>query len=238
MPDDALHRGRTHRLPGLLTLALTVGLLAGCGVKHTVGDNTVHDPEAGQEQEAQDGPDGEAPAEAEAGDKGPTEPTEPAPETGQFLEAKGTSIGGEDWVAEIRGEGEDLWLASPFDADTTYAMARAATFLQGLRLTEEDSARRRFTTSLAYKAWHGDDEGGLALTMKVLTKGFGKDARYRFRVAVDPLEEGGSRVAVEQYREVMEEEPHQDVGDWVEADEADPEINRDYLEGLRRGLGD
>ncbi|KPV39140.1 hypothetical protein AN478_12680 [Thiohalorhabdus denitrificans] len=215
--------------------------LSGCGVKHTVGDTTIHDPEAGQEQEAQADSNGTVPgdaAETGAGAEGPTEPTEPAPETGQFLEAKGTSYGGEDWVAEIRGEGEGLWLASPFDADTTYAMVRAATFLQGLRLTEEDLDRRRFTTSLAYKAWHGEDEGGFALTMKILTKGFGKDARYRFRVAVDPLEDGGSRVAVDQYREVMEEEPHQDVGDWAKADEADPEITRDYLEGLRRGLGD
>jgi hypothetical protein len=203
-------------------------------MKHKVGDDVVYDPEAKEGAKA---------AEAEqsakqGGDQGPTEPTETPPQRGQFIEAEGTSYGDEDWVAEIRREGDRLWLISPFDEVTTYAMVRAATFLQGLRLASEAFDRQRFTTSLAYKAWHGDDEGGWALTMKVLTKGFGRDSRYRFRVEVERLEDGGSRVNVRQFRQVMEEEPHEDVGDWVEADETEPGITRDYLEGIQRALGD
>lgn len=215
--------------------ATTAALTAGCGAKHTVGDTVVHDPEAGES--AANADNGQGTGGSEPADDGPTEATKPEPQTGQFLKAKGTSVGDEDWVAEIRGEGEGLWLASPFEPDATYAMVRASTYLQGLRLAEEAFQARRFTTTLAYKPWHGDDEGGWALTMKVLTKGFGKDARYRFRVAVDPRD-GGSRVDVAQYREVMEETPQQDVGDWVEADEPDPEITRKYLEGIQRALGE
>lgn len=216
-------------------IAATAALTAGCNAKHTVGDTVIHDPEAdGQAENAGNGQDAAGSGQA---DEGATETTKPEPQTGQFLKAKGTSLGDEDWVAEIRGEGKGVWLASPFDAATTYAMVRAATYLQGLRLAEEDFQARRFTTSRAYKAWHSDDEGGWSLTMKVLTKGFGKDARYRFSVAVDPRD-GGSRVDVAQYREVMEETPQQDVGDWVEADEPDPEITRKYLEGVQRALGE
>ncbi|MEF8792421.1 hypothetical protein [Thiohalorhabdus sp.] len=171
------------------------------------------------------------------GGEAPDEPTKPE-QAGQFMEAKGTSVGDEEWLAEIRGEGEGQWLASPYGPAATYAMVRAATYLQGLRMAEEDREARRFTTTRAYKAWHGDNEGGWSLTMKVLTKGFGKDARYRFRVSVDPRDAGGSRVSVDQYREVMEEEPHQDVGDWVEADGPDPEITRKYLEGVQRAIGE
>ena len=215
-------------------------LLAGCGAKHTVGDTVVYDPEADEEQ-AKNGPP-EQPAQdrqtGDGGEAGPGEETKAEPQKGQFVEAKGTSAGGEDWVAEIHNKGRKLWLVSPFDEATTYAMVRAATFLQGLRLAEEDFDGQELTTTLAYKAWHSDDEGGMALTMKVLTKGFGKDARYRFRVSVDPLRDGrGSRVNVDQYREVMEEEPHQDVGDWVAADKPDPAITRKYLQGVQRALG-
>ena len=225
--------GNGARFLALLLGGAVVITAVGCGAKHTVGDKVVYDPEAQPEEEA--APPKEATGE---GSEGPTEPTKPAPQTGQFVEAQGTSYGGEDWVAEIKGEDGDLWLLSPFDEATTYAAVRAATFLQGLRMKEEHFDQRRFTTTLGYRAWHPESEGGLALTMKVLTKGFGKDARYRFRVAVERLPDGGSRVDVAQYREVMEEEPHQDVGDWVEAEKADPEITRDYLQGLQRALGD
>lgn len=205
-----------------LVVVVALVLVAGCGAKHTVGDTVVHDPEADKQE----------------GQAGGPEETEPEAQTGQFLEARGTSVGGEDWVAEIHRKGRRLWLVSPFDEATTYAMVRAATFLQGLRLAEEEFDRQRFTTTLGYKAWHSDNEGGWALTMKVLTKGFGKDARYRFRVSVKPLEDGGSRVNVRQSRQVMEEEPHEDVGDWVKADKPDPEITRNYLEGIQRAMGD
>lgn len=226
-------------------------LVAGCGAKHKVGDTVVYDPAA--EEGAKEGDptrQGEdAVAGNGAGDDGgtstrkegaapPSQPTEAESQKGQFIEAEGTSMGGEDWVAEIHREGERLWLISPFGDVTTYAMVRAATFLQGLRLAEEDFDRQRFTTRLGYKAWHGDNEGGFALTMKILTKGFGRDSRYRFRVAVESLPDGGSRVNVRQFRQVMEEEPHEDVGDWVEAEKPEPAITRAYLEGVQRALGD
>ena len=217
-------------LVGVLALSL-----AGCGAKHTVGDKVVYDPEAEEESASEAKP--SSPGGGDDAAQGTMEPTQPAQEKAQFLEAKGTSYGGEDWVAEIKGEDGDLWLLSPFDEATTYAAVRAATFLQGLRMKEEHFDQRRFTTTLGYRAWHPESEGGLALTMKVLTKGFGKDARYRFRVAVDPRD-GGSRVDVAQHREVMEEEPQQDVGDWVEADEPDPAITRKYLEGVQRAIGE
>ena len=218
---------RPAAVAGLILAAM---LLVGCGAKHTVGDTVIYDPEA-EEQ----GDQGQQAGEAQ-GDE--VETTKAAPEKGQFVEAKGTSVGGEDWVAEIHKEGRKLWLVSPFDEATTYAMVRAATLLQGLKLDAEDFDHQRLTTTYAYKAWHGDDEGGMALTMKILTKGFGKDARYRFKVSVERLEGGGSRVNVRQVRQVMEEEPHQDVGDWVKAKKADPAITRKYLEGIRRAMGD
>jgi hypothetical protein len=220
---------------GAAGLILAAALLAGCGAKHTVGDTVIYDPEA----EAEDGQNqsDRAPQEGE-GQDGKVETTESAPEKGQFVEAKGTGVGGEDWVAEIRKEGRKLWLVSPFDEATTYAMVRAATLLQGLKLETENFDDQRLSTTYAYKAWHGDDEGGIGLTMKILTKGFGKDARYRFKVSVERLEGGGSRVTVRQLRQVMEEEPHEDVGDWVKADKPDPAITRKYLEGIRRAMGE
>ena len=246
-------------------IAATAALTAGCNAKHTVGDTVIYDPNAEDngsaedreaeaseaDQQAKRSNGGSEPKNAnEAGaresdgtasgrsaETAPDETTDPEPQAGQFVKAKGTSVGDEDWVAEIRGEGQDLWLASPYDPAATYAMVRAATYLQGLRMAEEDFEERRFTTSLAYKAWHPEGEGGWALTVKIFSKGWGKDARYRFRVAVDPWQDG-SRVKVTQYRQVMEEEPHQDVGDWVAADEPDPEITRKYLEGVQRAIGE
>ena len=224
--------------------------LGGCGAKHTIGDKVIYDPESEETEQAEqpqksgkgdqavEAQPAEEQAAADPEAEGPTEPTKPEPQAGQFVEAEGTSFGTEDWVAEIHGEGDKLWLVSPYDPATTYAAVRAATFLQGLRMKEEHFDQRRFTTTLGYHSWHPESEGGMALTMKVLTKGFGKDARYRFRVAVEGRPEGGSRVEVHQYREVMEEEPHQDVGDWVEADGPKPEITRKYLEGVQRALGD
>lgn len=225
---------------GAVGLVLVLVLLAGCGAKHTVGDTVIYDPEAQQEGGGSEAAKGSQDRQGEDG-KGPSakaEDSEPAPEKGQFVEAKGTSIGGEDWVAEIHQEGRKLWLVSPFDEATTYAMVRAATLLQGLKLESENFDDQRLTTTYAYKAWHSGDEGGMALTMKILTKGFGKDARYRFRVSVERLPDGGSRVNVRQRRQVMEEEPNEDVGDWVEADKPDPAITRKYLEGIRRAMGE
>ena len=207
--------------------------LAGCGAKHTVGDKVVYDP-GEPEQAAKKASPGKA---SGGGGGGPQEPPEPDPTVDRFVRAKGTSYGGEDWVAEVHREGARFWLKSPFDEESTYAMVRAATFLQGLRLAEEDFDRRRFSTQLAYWSWHPDSESGFGLFMKVLTKGFGKDARYRFDVRVEDLPEGGSRVRIRQHRQVMEEEPHEDVGDWVPAEKPDPEITRKYIKGLQRALG-
>jgi len=222
-------RGPVRSLLAPALAAACLSLLVGCATTSGEGGKAAQGSGASQARE-----NGEA-----GSQKAPDESTKAEPQTGQFLKAEGTSVGGEDWVAEIHRKGRKLWLVSPFDAATTYAMVRASTFLQGLRLAEEDFDHQTFTTTLAYHSWHPESEGGFALTMKVLTKGFGKDARYRFRVSVERLDDDtGSRVDVRQFREVMEEDPSQDVGDWVKADKPDPEITRGYLKGVQKALGD
>ncbi|MFA9460548.1 hypothetical protein [Thiohalorhabdus methylotrophus] len=226
---EARMPNRQNRAWTWLGLLLAAALLVGCGAKHTVGDTVVYDPQA-------NGPEGrQAP---ESSDNQKPAPAKKDESVGQFMEADETSVGGREWVAEIHEEDGRFWLEVPFEVPTTYAGVRASTLMQGLTLAKERFGAHRFVTEQAYWAWHPESESGLGLFMRVLTKGFGKNARYRFEVAVQDLANGGSRVEVRQHRQIIEGNERQDVGDWVPADEPDPEITRNYLSGLQKAFGE
>jgi len=220
----------------MATAVLLAGLvgLTGCGgVKHTIGEPS--DEENGAAS------DGRAPA---TGPKemtngpAPRELDEPpgAPETRDFLEASGTDFGNVVWAAEVHREGKKVWLTAPYDPAFTFAAVRAGTVYQGLPLRSEDFDARTLATDWAYHDPHPEGESGFALFMRVLFKGFGKDTLYRFDIAVEPGDDGGSRVVLSQERQVVEETWREDVGEWVPG-EPEPDITAAFAEGLRKALG-
>lgn len=240
--------GWIRNLLGGSTVLLALLLLAGCGAKHTVGDYVIHDPaeeeSGGTEQEGAKSKQkaSSEPAQEQAAQEAQSESVgeaEPDEAVNRYMEAEGTSYGGEEWAAEVHNDGDRYWLETPLDPAATYATVRAASRMQGLPIAGENREERRFRTKKAFRGWQGGSETGVGLFMKVLTKGFGKDARYTFEVQVKPQESGeGSRVTVKQDREVQKGDRTQDVGDWVPADTPDPEITRDYVQALQRAFGE
>ena len=248
LEDEGIGRIRS-RLGGTAILLAALLLLAGCGAKHTVGDYVIHDPaeeeggegaeQAPSESTSSGGSDSAPPKGSKEAESASVGEAEADPAVNRYMDADGTSYGGEDWAAEVRNEGDRYWLVTPFDPATTYATVRAASRMQGLPLAEEDFAAHSFRTKVAFRGWQGGTETGMGLFMKVLTKGFGKDARYAFEVQVKPRKDGsGSRVTVKQDREVQRGDRTQDVGDWVPADSPDPDITRDYVQALQRAFGE